>query len=553
MATPQTFKAIDSTAADPSQPGTTTAAQVSTAHLQMARQNNRYLIEWRGPTTTFTWPSTEPVDAEEDPPIYPFPRLAYATWACFGPFRYFVPDFSTEAITTVDIDLFCSALVGAVRVSAFSLQGNRGQAPTSEWLYANHVIREIYDTGVLTLSNVQVRGGWNDIYLCEQSTDTNWSIPTDSWSFTDNFGTYPRIIASGGDLSVAAPPLLSSNVPGMAVRCGVEMDDKDAQFAATTPYTVAYSGLNSTGLVCEFIYLAELVDLSQIPTSVSLNDFGGGGVFYWAELGMLELYSLSITPYGKHPDKTNDPMLRWYQLTGSNVADVYWQASRLNDLRQTQVGSAKVPKQEFVTWPGNWLIERFTDVAKTTLVRDVALTVLTEQPTEAAGDVSIEVSLPAMLLDAAEFRPDSFQPQSGFLDVIIELFDLTAGAVVDTITLPSVNLTPRLSLGRTIDSTPPSFYWLRKMFEQRRGATWHGLRPNGQPWSHDMAVSLGSIGSTMTPITARLPLSITTWATLRTSGKIYSVRVSFTDNLSGDSGAILAVGPLTARIDWGTR
>lgn len=553
MATPQKFKAIDSTAADPSQPGKTTAAQVSTAHLQMARQNNRYLIEWRGPTTTFVWPLTEPVDAEEDPPIYSFPRIAFATWACFGPFRYFVPDFSTEAITTVDIDLFCSVTVWSLRLTAFSLQGNRGQAPTSEWLDANSQTIALGTSGRVTISGVQVRGGWNDIFLCEISDNLNWSNPTDSWAFTDNFGIYPRIIASGGDLSVAAPPLLNSNVPGVAIRCGVEMADKDAQFAATTPYTVAYSGLNSGGTTCEFVYLAEVVDLSQIPTSVSLNNFGGGGVFYWAELGMLELYSLSITPYGKHPDKTNDPMLRWYQLTGSNVADVYWQASRLNDLRQTQVGSAKVPKQEFVTWPGNWMIERFTDTARTTLVRDVALTVLTEQPTEAAGDVSIEASLSVMLLDAAEFRPDSFQPAGGFLDVRLDLFDLTAGVVAETVTLPSVNIMPRLSLDRTIDSTPPSFYWLRKMFEQRREAAWHLQAPNGQPWSHDMAVSLGSIGSTMTPLTLRLPLSTATWASLRTSGKIYSLRVSFTDNLSGNSAAILAAGPLTARIDWGTR
>jgi hypothetical protein len=500
------------------------------------------------------WPLTEPVDAEEDPPIYPFPRIAFATWACFGPFRYFVPDFSTEAITTVDLDISGLVTIGSVRLAAFSLQGNRGQAPTSEWLDDNSTLIPDGAGGTFRRSNVQVRGGWNDIYLCQKSNpkNFNWSLAS-TWSFTDNGGSYPRIESAGGDLSISAPPLLNGNVPFMAVRCGVEMTDKDAQFDATTPFTVAYSALNDESTTCRFIYLAEVVDMSQIPTSTSLNDFGGSGVFYWAELGVLEIYSLSITPYAKHPDKANDPMLRWYQLTGSNVADVYWQASRLNDLRQTQVGSAKVPKQEFVTWPGNWLIERFNDVAITSLVRDVALTVLTEQPTEAAGDVSIEASLPLMLLDSAEFRPDSFQPVGGFLDIRLDLFDLTAGAVVDTVTLPSVNLTPRLSLGRTIDSTPPSFYWLRKMFEQRREAVWHQQAPNGQPWSHDMAVSLGSVGSTMTPITVRLPLSSATWASLRASGHIYSLRLSVIDNLSGDSGAILGAGPLTARIDWGTR
>lgn len=553
MATPQTFKAIDSTAADPSQPGTTTAAQVSTAHLQMARQNNRYLIEWRGPTTTFAWPFLEPVSPEEDPPIYPFPRIAFATWACFGPFRYYVPDLSDDAISEVDIDLFCTVSAADVRLAAFSLQGNRGQAPASDWLDANSQIIANGTSGRVSISGVKVRGGWNDIFLCEQSEPDSWSVPIELWTFTDNFGTYPRIIAFGGDLSADAPPLLNGNVPFVAVRCGVVMADKDAQFTATTPFTVAYSGINATGDGVDFVYLAEMVDMSQVPTSISINDYANNAAFYWARLGILELYSLSITPYASHPDKVNDPMLRWYQLTGSNVADIYWQASRLNDLRQTQVGSAKVPEQEFVTWPGSWFIERFNDTARTTLVRDVALTVLTEQPTEAAGDVSIEVSLPAMLLDPAEFRPDAYQPPSGFLDVIVELFDLTAGVVVETATLPSVSITPRLSLERTIDATPASFYWLRKMFEQRREAAWHLQAPNGQPWSHDMAVSLASASSTMTPITARLPLSTATWASLRTSGHIYSVRVSFSDNLTGSTGAILAVGPLTARIDWGRR
>lgn len=551
MGNPQKFQAIDSTAADPSQPGTTTAAQVSTAHLQIARQNNRYLIEWRGPTLTFTWPNN--LDPEEAETFYGFPRLAYATWACFGPFRYYVPDLSDDAISIVDVDLFCSVTVRDIRLAVFSLQGNRGQPPSSEWLDANSQIVTNGTSGRVTISGVKVRAGWNDIYIVEESPcDWNANLPTTLWTFTDNFGTYPRIIAFGGDLSADAPPLLNGNVPFVAVRAGTLMADKDAQFSATTPFTVAYSGVNSDGDGVDFIYLAEVTDLSQIPTSCGLNDYGRG-VFYWAEMGVLELYSLSITPYASHPDKVNDPMLRWYQLTGSNVADIYWQASRLNDLRQTQVGSAKSPEQELITWPGSWRIELFDDVARIALVRDVALTVLTEQPTEAAGDVSIEVSLPAMLLDPAEFRPDAYQPPSGFLDVIIELFDLTSGVVVETATLPSVNITPRLSLARTIDATPSSFYWLRKMWEQRSEVAWHLQAPNGQPWSHDMTVSLASASSTMTPITARLPLSTATWASLRTSGHIYSVRVSFSDNLSGSTGAILAVGPLTARIDWGRR
>jgi hypothetical protein len=268
-------------------------------------------------------------------------------------------------------------------------------------------------------------------------------------------------------------------------------------------------------------------------------------------MGVLELRSLSVSPYSEHPDRVNDPMLRWFQVLGSNVADVFWQGSRLVDLRHTQVGRAHA-LQTGEQYAGCWRILFFSDIATVEEGREVALSVLEEEPTEELGDVGIEVSMPLLILAPFRGRPDGWQAAGNFLDLTIELYNVTTSTVVETrtVTLPNA---PRVVQAGTAVNAPSVFYWLHKMWEETREANWHVLAPNGQPWSHDGTLGLADVSTAIAPVTTFLSVSSMKWENIRTSGDLYCVRTRFEDNTAGNSGAIVALGPLSARLSWGRR
>lgn len=546
MATPQDFISVSSTATDPAYP--LTHSQVSTALLQRLRQNNRYLIEWRGPTLSFVWPldGTQPEGMDSS-----LPRLAFATWACFGSFRYYVPDLGDgdHTIRRVDITIEGKVATLPVRVFAFSLQGNRGQAPTPAFLDAHATTLSV---GKITtvLSGVEVRGGWNDIFLALES-EADWQ----SVQFTDNWyieqEPYPVVKRNDlGDMTIDCPLLANGNVPFLAFRFCTPMPNKDDEFASGTPVTVAYSKINTIGGRCSGAYLAEITTPEQIP-STAATSAGYNNITYWSELGMLELRSIAVTPYSEHPDRINDPMLRWYQTIGSNVADVFWQGSRLVDLRHEQVGRAH-PLQTGEQYAGCWRILFFNATSTIEEGREVALSVREDEPTEGPGDVGIEVSMPLLILAPFRDRPDGWQAAGNFLDFTIELFNVTTSTVVQsrTVTLPNA---PRVVQSGTAVNAPSVFYWLQKMWEETRDANWHLLAPNGQPWSHDGTLGLLDVSSALSSVTQYLSIDDQKWKNIRTSGDLYCVRTRFADNTAGNTGAIVALGPLTAHLSWGSR
>jgi len=552
MAAPQDFVSVSSSATDPYNAGN--HSQVSTALLQRLRQNNRYLIEWRGPTLVFTWPLD---GTNEDGLPSSLPRLAFATWACFGPFRYYVPDLGDgdHTIRKVDVTIAGRVETLPVRVVAFSLQGNRGQAPTPAVLDSNAttIPRGAFET---TLSGVEVRGGWNDIFLALES-DAEWSSRqwTDNWYIQQD--PYPRVVHKipGTSLADDCPLLANGNVPFVAFRfctpiAGSNHTIGGDEFLSGTPLTVAYSQIDAIGGRCYGALLAEVTTTAQIPAGAAIDADNFSSIF-WAEMGVLELRSLSITPYSEHPDRINDPMLRWYQMLGSNVADVFWQGSRLVDLRHEQVGRAHA-MQTGEQYAGCWRILFFNDTATTEEGREVALSVLEDEPTEQEGDVGIEVSMPILILAPFRDRPDGWQSGGNFLDFTVELFNVTTATVIETrtVTLPN---SPRVVQAGTAVNAPSVFYWLHKMWEETRDANWHFLAPNGQPWSHDGTLGLADVSTAIAPITSYLSIESESWNRIRTSGDLYCVRTRFTDNTAGNTGAIVALGPLTAHLSWGRR
>jgi hypothetical protein len=550
MALPQDFISVSSSATDPATAGN--HSQVSTALLQRLRQNNRYLIEWRGPTLAFTWPLDE--TNEESLPSF-VPRIAFATWACFGPFRYYVPDLGSgdNTIRLVDITLDGEVSVLPVRVYAFSLQGSRGQGPSVEMLDANATT--INPGGVkTTLSGIEVRGGWNDLFLAiESEADWQQSQWTPNWYVEQE--PYPIVRSNlAGGLSADCPPLTNGNVPFVAFRFATPMPGNHTiggdEFLSGTSFTVAYSQIDAIGGTCGGAYLAEVTTSTQIPVGAPTSAGYLGSVF-WAEMGVLELRSIAVTPYSEHPDRINDPMLRWFQTTGSNVADVFWQGSRLVDLRHEQVGRAHA-MQTGEQYAGCWRLLFFNDTATTEEGREVALSVLEDEPTEEFGDVGIEVSMPLLILAPFRDRPDGWQGAGNFLDFTVELFNVTTATVIETrtVTLPNA---PRVVQAGTAVNAPSVFYWLHKMWEETRDANWHLLAPNGQPWSHDGTLGLLDVSSALASVTQYLAIESEKWKNIRQSGDLYCVRTRFTDNTAGNTGAIVALGPISAHLSWGRR
>lgn len=557
----QDYIGIDSAAAGPVRPGDT-SAQIPTALFQRARQNNRYLIEWRGPTCVWHYPA----DYSGGEGVGPsFPTLAFARWAAFGPFRYYVPDVGTGAISAVDVQISCSVMDRRVRVACISTQGI-GFIPDQTWLAANSQNKIVGDSEIL-FSNVAVAPGWNDIFLILES-EAEWTASNlaADWVLAD-FDTLtlgvgsnesPILYSLSGDLA-ASCPAISAPVPFVGVRWGAGLANKDDDAQASPPYTIALANCDATSPpVVPWAFLAEMRSVAEVGGYLAT---GATPPFvYWSTLGQLQIYSVAVTPYASHPDKANDPNLRYLQAIGSNVADVFWQGSRLNALRQTQAGSAVQP-QIGTNYNGVW--RTFINGGGTSgggqylneIVREVPISVLSKQPTQNAGAVAIEISIPVL---AANY--ESFAGSNSNVPIVcdckLEIEDisgisgLTDYAIFQNLAIPKA---------RPVDFNGPASaaFWLRRIAQMNLFPDWLGAGAAGFPWSHDGATMLGDIRQTFYPLILRLPLGGTanspySWEDLYTSGGLFSVRLKFTGLNRYVFSTYVAFGPLTARVDWGT-
>ena len=551
----QNFIGIASAAPDPVKAGDT-AAQIPAALYQRAEQNNRYLMEWRGPTCVWHYPA----DYSGGEGVGPsFPKLAFANWSAFGPYRYHVPDVGSGAIPAVDVQIVGTVSTRRVRVAMISNQG-LGFIPNSEWLDAN---AQTLNTGLqeILFSDVPVASGWNDLFLLLES-EADWdpnNFATD-WFLTssipaDEFSDVPLLVSTSGDLSIACPDI-NKPVPFVAIRFGSVLGGNDpaVDLAAGPVCTIALAYITQQEPPqASFAYLAELNSygaLGGVSTSSPL-----GSKVYWSTLGTLEIYSVAVTPYASHPDKANDPSLRFLQSIGSNVANVYWKGSRLNALRQTQVGSG-VPRQLGSAYNGVWkalarAVTPYTIPGE--LIRETSISTRGRQPTDGAGAVSIEMSIPVIALRGGLISNPT--PPVTF-DCRLELFNVTTGAVVNYIQFDNLAVPAFITSDRI--NTIAIDYWMKRIALLTESPAWRG-NTSVQPWSHDGATTIEDITSTFYPLILRLPLgglatSPDDWNTIRGSGDLYSVRF-FIKDFSQPYGAItqyIAFGAMTARIDWGT-
>lgn len=552
----QDFIGIASSAPDPVKAGDT-AAQIPAALYQRAEQNNRYLMEWRGPTCVWHYPA----DFSGGEGVGPsFPKLAFANWAAFGPYRYHVPDVGSGAIPAVDVQIFGDVTTRRVRVAMISNQG-LGFIPNSEWLDAN---AQTINTGLqeILFSGVAVAPGWNDLFFLLES-EAEWDPLNfaDDWFITgsvaaDEFSSVPILVSTSGDLAIACPDI-NKPVPFVAIRAGSALGGNDPlpDLASGPVSTIALANCDSSNPpVVQFAYLAELDGYGAIDRLGTSSP--SGMKVYWSTLGTLEIYSVAATPYASHPDKANDPSLRFLQSIGSNVANVYWKGSRLNALRQTQVGSG-VPRQLGSDYNGVWKaigsgVSPYSVPGE--LIRETSISTRERQPTEGAGVVSIEMSIPVISLrgrSGGERVPITF-------DARLELFNVTTGAVVnyiqfDNLACPASSYFSRYGASGSISAS----YWLKRIAMLTESPGWRGST-SVQPWSHDGATTIEDITSTFYPLILRLPLgglatSPDDWATIRGSGDLYSVRFFIRDFDSVYSPTqYLGFGAMTARIDWGT-
>lgn len=556
----QDYIGIDSTAADPVSIGDT-AAQIPAALFQRARQNNRYLIEWRGPTCVWHYPADYSGGAGVGPS---FPTLAFARWAAFGPFRYYVPDVGTGAISAVDIQIVCSVLTRSVKVACISLQGV-GFTPDQTWLDANAQTKNVFDTEIL-FSDVAVAPGWNDLFLFLES-EAEWSAANDAadWVVGD-FDTLmlgsgsnesPLLISLSGDLAASCPDI-SAPVPFVGVRWGSGLANKDDDALSSPPYTIAFANCDATSPpVVPWAFLAEMRSVVEVGGYLATG--ATPPAVYWSTLGTLQIYSVAVTPYASHPDKANDPRLRYLQAIGSNVADVYWQGSRLNALRQTQAGSAIQPQsgtpyagvwRAFVNGGGSGIGGAYSGE----IIREVPIYTRGRQPTEGAGAVAIEISIPVLAADYESFAGVNSNSPIVF-DCDLEIFNVTSGPVTDSLTFTNLAI-PK---ARPVDFNGPvqAAFWLRRIAQMALFPDWLGAGASGAPWSHDGATMLGDLRQTFYPLILRLPLgglgtSPEDWASIRGSGDLFSVRLKFSGLPRYVFSTYAAFGPITARIDWGT-
>lgn len=554
----QDFIGIDSTAADPVQVGDT-SAQIPTALFQRARQNNRFLLEWRGPTCVWHYPA----DYSGGEGVGPsFPTLAFARWAAFGPFRYYVPDVGTGAIPAVDVQIAGAVSVRRVRVACISAQG-LGYIPNAAWLDANAQTKNVGD-GEIFFSNVAVVPGWNDIFLILES-EAEWSASNFAadWALAD-FDTLtlgvgsnesPMLYSLTGDLATSCPAI-AAPVPFVAVRWGSGLANKDDDALSSPPYTIALANCDaSSPPVVPWAMLAEMRSAAEVGGYLATG--ATPPAVYWSTLGTLQIYGVSVTPYATHPDKANDPSLRFLQAIGSNVANVYWQGSRLNALRQTQVGSAVQPQigenyngvwRTFVNGGGSGIGGAYAGE----IIRETAISTRRRQPTDGDGAVSIEVSIPVIAADYESFSITNSNSPIVF-DCDLELFNVTNGAVQDSVSF--VNLAIPKAEAVSYLGPVQAALWLRRIAQMNLSPDWRG---NGArfPWSHDGATMLGDLRATYYPLILRLPLgglasSPDSWGVIR-AGDLYSVRLKFSGLNRYVFSTYVAFGPLTARVDWGT-
>jgi hypothetical protein len=556
----QNFIGIDSTAADPVRAGDT-SAQIPTALYQRAEQNSRYLMEWRGPTCVWHYPA----DYSGGEGVGPsFPKLAFANWAAFGPYRYHVPDVGTGAIPSVDVQIVGTVSTRYVRVAMVSNQG-LGFIPNSEWLDAN---AQTVAPGLqeILFSGVAVAPGWNDLFLLLES-GAEWSTVNfaDDWYLAGStsvlsipdYTSTPVLISTAGDLSISCPDI-NKPVPFVAIRFGSGLTDKAQDLVSGTVCTIAFANCNAADPpVVQFAYLAELNNYGALD-GVATNVPGAASV-YWSTLGNLEIYSVAVTPYANHPDKANDPTLRFLQSIGSNVANVYWKASRLNALRQTQVGSG-VPRQLGSDYNGVWksIVQKQIGYFPPEIIRETSISTRGVQPTENDGAVSIEMSIPVIALRGGLISNPT--PPVVF-DCRLELFNVTTGAVVDYIDFDNLAV-PSFIQGRddfgSRNYKIAANYWFKRTALLTEVPDWRGAT-SVQPWSHDGATTIGDMTSTFYPLILRLPLgdggnSPYDWKTIRQSGDLFSIRFVLTDfkDFLNSPAQYLGFGAMTARIDWGT-
>ena len=553
----QDFIGIASSAPEPVRAGDT-SAQIPAALYQRAEQNSRYLMEWRGPTCVWHYPA----DYSGGEGVGPsFPKLAFARWAAFGPYRYYVPDVGTGAIPSVDVQIVGAVSTRRVRVAMISNQG-LGFIPNAEWLDANAQTKNVGDL-TIEFSGVAVAPGWNDLFLLLES-EAEWSTVNfaDDWYLSGSslvFGdevltSTPVLVSTAGDLAISCPDI-NKPVPFVAIRFGSGLTDKAQDLASGSVCTIALANCDASDPpVVKYAFLAELNNFGSIEgVATSATAIRNT---YWSTLGTLEIYSVAVTPYANHPDKANAPSLRFLQAIGSNVANVYWKGSRLNALRQTQVGSG-VPRQLGTDYNGVWkALARSVTVYSDQLIRETSISTRGVQPTEGDGAVSIEISMPVI---SQRFVEGGAQVPIIF-DCKLELFNVTTGAVVDYIQFDNLAVPASSYVGAGGASGGiASQYWFKRVALLTEDPTWRGAT-SVQPWSHDGATTIADINSTFYPLILRLPLggnyySPDSWKLIRQSGDLFSVRFIIT-NFSQPNFNLptqfLGFGAMTARIDWGT-
>jgi hypothetical protein len=439
-----------------------------------------------------------------------------------------------------------------------------GFIPNSEWLDAN---AQTVAPGLqeILFSGVAVAPGWNDLFLLLES-EAEWSTVNfaDDWYLNNTISAatpyltgLPVLISSAGDLAISCPDI-NKPVPFVAIRFGSGLLDKDQDLASGSVCTIAFANCNAADPpVVEFAYLAEVNNYGGLEGVSSYTP--GAASVYWSTLGNLEIYSVAVTPYANHPDKANDPSLRFLQSIGSNVADVYWKASRLNALRQTQVGSG-VPRQLGSNYNGVWksIVQKQIGYFPPEIIRETSISTRGVQPTETDGAVSIEMSIPVIAL---RYGLNSNPTPPVVFDCRLELFNVTTGAVVDYIDFDNLAV-PSFIQGRddfgSRNYKIAANYWFKRTALLTEVPDWRG-NTSVQPWSHDGATTIADMTSTFYPLILRLPLgddgnSPDNWKTIRQSGDLFSIRFVLTDfkDFLNSPAQFLGFGAMTARIDWGT-
>jgi len=523
--------------------------QLSTAHVQQARQNSRYLKEWRAPVSTLAWPYDH-----ASPASPPLPQIAFARWSGVMLQRYWMPDNLGLEAMHVSVTIQGIVATNTVRVVALSRQGYLGgyDAVSLDALATTLAVASLNTT----LEGVRVVPGWNDLVLWVES-DAEWdpaNVGTD-WVIETSGGT-PRLIDTSGsaDLAVACPHI-SASVPHIALRVGIgsgKAEDADYGEPVTIAWVDTVAGAPDT---YPFGFIAEWPTISHMPPN-ALGQTASGAAFeaiFWARLGVLVLVSASVSPFEYHPDKANDPMARWYQIAGQNVADVAWEASKLHNMRQPQVTSMTQPPAA-LTWPGMWRVGSgpdFWDVfGNFFTVREAALRWDADVP---PGPTYAECTWLASWIDPAATHAmwRGAPAYSARISIVwrMEVFDPSTDTVLAYV--EGTNLHRPLPHQRQFGAVLSPF-WIRSVNDQVQRAAYDSVG-DGQPWSHDGAIVAGDLGAVFTPGLLRLRCDNVGMV----DGDLYvmRLRVKFTvppGNLHSLGATILATSAATWRLDWGT-